>query len=136
LHSFKVTPSGRTGDGGIDFKGYWDLPDRKVPVVGQCKSGSNTLPVKFLREFIGSLSSYPMETLGVLVSASAWSKNMQAQMNKTTRPLILCQLHENQKILIQLAVNFGARKLLPGLLISKQYKENIEQLVLLYDTSQ
>ena len=34
-YSFHLKHTGRTGDGGQDFTGYWKLRDRKIPVVGE-----------------------------------------------------------------------------------------------------
>ena len=32
---FLLTHCGKPGDEGIDFIGYWDLPDKKVAVAGE-----------------------------------------------------------------------------------------------------
>ena len=34
-YSFQLKHTGGAGDGGQDFNGYWVLPDKKVPVVGE-----------------------------------------------------------------------------------------------------
>ena len=34
-YSFHLTRTGGKGDGGQDFTGYWKLPDRNIPVVGE-----------------------------------------------------------------------------------------------------
>ena len=34
-YSFQLKHTGGAGDGGQDFSGYWVLPDKRVPVVGE-----------------------------------------------------------------------------------------------------
>ena len=35
--NFKLVHTGGTGDQGQDFTGYWVLPHKKIPVVGEAK---------------------------------------------------------------------------------------------------
>jgi hypothetical protein len=34
-YSFQLKHTGGAGDGGQDFNGYWVLPEKRVPVVGE-----------------------------------------------------------------------------------------------------
>ena len=35
-HMFQLMHTGGAGDGGQDFSGFWNLPNKRVPVVGMC----------------------------------------------------------------------------------------------------
>ena len=39
-YSFQIKHTGGAGDGGQDFNGYWVLPDKRVPVVGEATTSS------------------------------------------------------------------------------------------------
>lgn len=54
-------------------QGVWTLPDRSIEVVTQCKHTNKPLGVQQLREFHGVLQLFPVNTLGLVFSASGYS---------------------------------------------------------------
>lgn len=104
-YSFSLERTGKAGDEGVDFKGVsfhsvcihfysfffelrhiWNLPDKQLSIIGQCKKIAKPLGTNVLQQFEGTLSrmvphSYhalaPNSTttlVGILVSASGFSK--------------------------------------------------------------
>ncbi|KCV68911.1 hypothetical protein H696_04330 [Fonticula alba] len=50
--------SGQTADHGIDLLGSWNLRNgQKVAVICQCKYSTKSIPVNFVRSFLGTISS-------------------------------------------------------------------------------
>eukprot|EP01127_Copromyxa_protea_P002388 TRINITY_DN1227_c0_g2_i1.p1 TRINITY_DN1227_c0_g2~~TRINITY_DN1227_c0_g2_i1.p1 ORF type:complete len:200 (-),score=26.90 TRINITY_DN1227_c0_g2_i1:184-783(-) len=134
---FSLDSCGKAGDAGIDFRGFWHLPnDHTVPVVGQCKREKKTLSSKYIREFAGSMEREP-NTLGIIVSASQWSDPALNQTNSSQKPLILFQLDPDTLSLTQAVFNQQARVLLPQLSIAKHYKSDVAsgfEISLIYRT--
>lgn len=74
---FDVVGTGGTGDGGVDFQGWWQLPDQEVRVFGQCKNERRPLQPKNVRDFIGALETRKEshhDTIGIFVSRSPFSE--------------------------------------------------------------
>ncbi|CAG8791134.1 10536_t:CDS:1, partial [Cetraspora pellucida] len=44
---------GKTNDGGIDFRGQWILPDKRLCVIGQCKALAKKCSPNIIRELEG-----------------------------------------------------------------------------------
>lgn len=42
-YSFQLKHTGGTGDGGQDFTGCWRLPQRNIPVIGECRLAESVL---------------------------------------------------------------------------------------------
>jgi len=128
---FSVEICGQAGDHGIDFRGYWHLPDRSLPVIGQCKKSKHKLSTKFLRELSGSMES-EKNTLGVMVCETEWTKEAYAQFNISKRPLMMCQLNGDLGILEKALMNGAARDLIPKLSVGKSANLGGDEIVFLY----
>jgi len=119
--NLQLVPTGKRGDYGLDFRGYWSFPDNKrVGIVGQCKHEKKKLAPHYVRDFSGSMEHESDEnTLGLLVTSQSWSLECRHHINVSKRAMMLMQLDiENQKIK-RVVVNNSTRKLIPGLSFSK-----------------
>lgn len=54
----------------MDFEGTWQLPDKNVAIIGQCKKYQDKLGARYLRELEGTLSHSGPNTVGLFVCAS------------------------------------------------------------------
>jgi hypothetical protein len=72
---FSVVGTGRAGDGGVDFQGWWLLPDQELRILGQCKNESRQIQPKHIRDFVGSLETRhdQVDYLGLFISRSEFS---------------------------------------------------------------
>lgn len=108
--SMSLRRVGGKSDGGIDLQGWWWLPTddsspdghRRFRILAQCKREEKKVPPKYVREMEGVLHRYGVEqssathavtppAVGVLISASAFSK--MAIIHAHTSPLPLILLH-------------------------------------------
>eukprot|EP00750_Incisomonas_marina_P005200 INCI1379.2.p1 GENE.INCI1379.2~~INCI1379.2.p1 ORF type:complete len:267 (+),score=38.66 INCI1379.2:349-1149(+) len=128
---FHLTQTGGASDGGIDFKGSWQLvragsdtqkrsdnvafsapPVRNIPVIGQCKNTASPVGVEVVRDFEGATTAFLAAThggrslsddsavssedvLGIIVSASSFSKNARRHSSLSGHPQLLVSLGEH-----------------------------------------
>jgi len=130
---------GQRGDKGIDFRGFWNLPDLKLPVIGQCKSSTkHKISSRTVREFSGSIENEP-NSLGILVSASPWTMQAHYQFNSANHPLLMCQVDftNQSQTLVKAQLNRPAMTLLPKLSVGKFRNQELhtDEIVFLYQES-
>ncbi|KAI9298228.1 hypothetical protein K502DRAFT_280235, partial [Neoconidiobolus thromboides FSU 785] len=64
---------GGKDDKGIDLRGYWNLVEKKLPIIVQCKNTKHKLGSKYVRELEGVLINEKSQTIGMLVANSGFS---------------------------------------------------------------
>jgi hypothetical protein len=83
-------------DGGVDFRGWWQLSWRPpLPVVGQCKFAlaGSSVAVRHVRELEGTMALEKGEAVGVLVSSvEALSADAQRAFVQSRAPLLFVAL--------------------------------------------
>lgn len=108
--------------GGIDFKGTWSFPDGdRIEVLGQCKNEEKKTPVKYIREFIGSIESKQSlnKSLGIFISSSDFSIQAKNYFMISKYPMILMVYSGIENKLIKAYINHSGQNILPKLLIIK-----------------
>ncbi|KAK5576570.1 hypothetical protein RB653_007714 [Dictyostelium firmibasis] len=134
-----IIRSGGKNDKGIDFKGDWKLPSKKVvKIIGQCKnySGKKVGP-SVIREFESTFIRYQSEldkenskllkqdktsTLGIIVSQSGFSPSIRSFSEEIEYPVVLCHLLDYG--ILSFYMNFKAKQLLPNIRVAR--RKNIE----------
>eukprot|EP00056_Hartaetosiga_gracilis_P010916 m.163185 g.163185 ORF g.163185 m.163185 type:complete len:233 (+) comp13413_c1_seq1:3897-4595(+) len=86
-----VRVQGQTGDGGIDIVGSI----KEHNVIAQCKYVKTPVGVSVLREIEGALHRQPKDTIGIVCSASGFSKGAKEFVITSTFPLILFSVPDN-----------------------------------------
>jgi len=122
---FQLTQTGGANDGGIDFQGVWQLePFASIPVIGQCKHTASPVGVEVIRDFDGATNAYLGSTIsqrslsstssgseatttttmstqhplvGIIVSASTFTKNARRLSSHLDQPQLLVSMTENEK---------------------------------------
>eukprot|EP01122_Echinamoeba_exundans_P004920 TRINITY_DN15127_c0_g1_i1.p1 TRINITY_DN15127_c0_g1~~TRINITY_DN15127_c0_g1_i1.p1 ORF type:complete len:248 (-),score=16.76 TRINITY_DN15127_c0_g1_i1:188-931(-) len=120
---FSVVGTGRAGDGGIDFQGWWLLPDQEVRIFGQCKNETKPIQPKHIRDFVGSLETRKERTdhMGLFVSRSEFSAAALSTAQSSSEPLLLLVYTGNT--LSHVILNRAARARVPALGVSRKHSD-------------
>ncbi|CAG8551282.1 16268_t:CDS:1 [Acaulospora morrowiae] len=115
---------GKAGDDGIDFRGRWKLPGKKLMVIGQCKSLCNKCPPSAVRDLEGALCRETQETIGILSSLSGFTKGAIKRYNGSSFPLILMTVIENGTDCKTFSWNKAAEIYLDGFQVTVDYRND------------
>ncbi|CAG8694425.1 15283_t:CDS:1, partial [Acaulospora colombiana] len=122
---------GKAGDDGIDFRGRWVLPDEKrVMVIGQCKSLCNKCPPSVVRDLEGTLYRETRGTIGILSSLSGFTNGAIKRYNGSSLPLILITVVENGARCEMFSWNKAAETYLDGFQVTINYQNNSDSEIL------
>ncbi|CAG8464172.1 25836_t:CDS:2 [Dentiscutata erythropus] len=88
---------GKANDGGIDFRGQWILPDKKLYVVGQCKALAKKCPPNIIRELEGVLCQETEGTLCILSSMNGFTKSAIKRYIASPFPIMLIAVTDHGK---------------------------------------
>ncbi|EPZ32929.1 hypothetical protein ROZALSC1DRAFT_30628 [Rozella allomycis CSF55] len=90
--SFELTVTGKSGDKGIDLKGFWALQSEKIPIAVQCKCTSKPISVSVLREFEGALCTYQViNPIGIIAVTTRPTKSaIEYMMSSRLSLMYLC----------------------------------------------
>lgn len=103
-----------------------------MEILGQCKHEEKSIPVKYIREFAGSIEAQKRSslTLGCFVSASPFSEQSKIYATTSTYPMVLLVYDHNDDKFKKAYLNISAQGAFPNLLISPDYESN--EVVFLY----
>ena len=147
--SFDIQRCGKAGDQGVDFRGIWTLPDKSIPVIGQCKKEAKKCPPKYIRELEGTITHQSQsiaegthqnlikDLFGIFVSHSGYSTEAITYAMQSQYPIILSLVDSDLQI-TQFKLNTKANKLLPNLLLGHKFvmngnSERVKVISLFYD---
>ena len=78
----------RNGDGGVDIFAYKPDDDSLYAIQCKCYSLNRPVGVQVVRELIGSLSQYPEETVGMIITTSSFTKGAIDLANENNISLV------------------------------------------------
>ena len=103
VFGMELERSGGAGDRGIDLRGWWDLPDQRIRVLGQCKCqdvGGRKMGPVLVREMEGVLhraqTTGEQRVLGVILSSSGFSKQALIHAKSSQLPMVLAHVEAEQ----------------------------------------
>ncbi|CAG8630500.1 1582_t:CDS:2, partial [Paraglomus occultum] len=123
---------GRGDDRGVDFRGYWLLPDKKIFLVGQCKSGSHRCKPNVVREFEGVLSRESAGTLGILSVRNGFAQGAIRQYTASPWPMAMVSVTDEGNRCEVFMWNIAAEKLLEQMSSSVKMGVDGKRIVLTY----
>jgi len=119
-------------DRGVDFRGYWLLPDKKIYLVGQCKSGSSRCKPNVVREFEGVLSRESAGTLGILSVRNGFTKGAIRHYTASPWPMAMISVTDEGNRCEVFMWNITAEKLLEEMSSSVKMGVEGKRVVLSY----
>ncbi|CAG8481198.1 hypothetical protein C2G38_2108633 [Gigaspora rosea] len=124
---------GKANDGGIDFRGKWILPNKKLYVVGQCKALSTKCPPNIIRELEGVLCQETEGTLCILSSMNGFTKSTIKRYIASPFPIMLITVTDHGRKCSCILWNKTAEKYLNGFQITLKYDLLNSKPLILYN---
>lgn len=131
VNKFTLYRMGSAGDKGIDLIGHWQLHERRVNVIVQCKNENKKVNPTVIRDLI---SCTKQGEIGILATSQPFSKGfferikislgtIQA-MHSSSIALILTQINELDGNMQSFVANQKTFELLPRLSIARDLHSN------------
>ncbi|CAG8531112.1 1289_t:CDS:2 [Diversispora eburnea] len=114
---------GKANDAGIDFRGRWNLPNKRLMIIGQCKSFNIKCSSNVVRDLEGTLCRESKETIGILSSFGGFTEAAIKRYYGSPWPMMLVTVIDGGKICEKFLWNKTAEAYLEKLQITLFYKE-------------
>ncbi|CAG8768005.1 5637_t:CDS:1, partial [Racocetra fulgida] len=112
---------GKANDGGIDFRGQWILPDKRLYIVGQCKALAKKCSPNIIRELEGVVCQETEGTLCILSSMNGFTEGAIKRYIASPFPIMLITVTDHGRKFGSISWNKKAEEYLKGFQVTLKY---------------